>query len=183
MSMTGTTRSPACSEVVSASVPTVRGASTTANEDIATERPLASAACPGVTATATDTATGNRLSTAHAGHPHSASRGSAAGWGQSGTASRLTVRLRCLRLVHQPPLATWPWPQMRHDRPEVLSAAPAEPLRSVATFAEQHWKLRVSVLVRGSRYSRAASHLTSGLSGFQAAEPLPAELPVTRTVV
>ena len=38
-------------------------------------------------------------------------------------------------------------------------------------------------LVRALRYSRAAPHLTSGLPSFQAAEPLPADLPVTRTVV
>jgi hypothetical protein len=36
-SITGTTTSAACSEVVSASVPTVRGASTTAIEDIGTQ--------------------------------------------------------------------------------------------------------------------------------------------------
>src|SRR5215213_2002588 len=59
--MTGTTPSPAFSDVASARVPTVSGASTTANELIATTRPLASADRPGASATAKDTPIGNRL--------------------------------------------------------------------------------------------------------------------------
>jgi hypothetical protein len=58
---TGTTPSAAFIDVASASVPTVRGASTTANDDIITARPLASAARSGASATVTDTAIGNRL--------------------------------------------------------------------------------------------------------------------------
>jgi hypothetical protein len=58
---TGTTPSPAVSDVASASVPTVRGASTTANADIITARPLASIARSGASATATDVPIGNRL--------------------------------------------------------------------------------------------------------------------------
>jgi hypothetical protein len=57
-SMTGTTPSAAFSDVASASVPTVRGASSPANEVIATARPLASTASPGASATATDTPIG-----------------------------------------------------------------------------------------------------------------------------
>src|SRR5215213_2440118 len=59
--MTGTTPRAIFSEVSSASVPTVRGASTTANEDIATTRPLARADCPGASATASDTPIGNKF--------------------------------------------------------------------------------------------------------------------------
>ena len=59
--MTGTTPRAIFSEVTSASVPTVRGASTTANEDIATTRPLARADCLGASATASDTPIGNKF--------------------------------------------------------------------------------------------------------------------------
>src|SRR5215213_10920272 len=59
--MTGTTPRAIFSEVSSASAPTVRGASTTANEDMATTRPLARADCPGASATASDTPIGNKF--------------------------------------------------------------------------------------------------------------------------
>ena len=59
--MTGTTPRATLSDVASASVPTVSGASTTANEDIATTRPLARADCPGASSTASDTPMGYRL--------------------------------------------------------------------------------------------------------------------------
>ena len=60
-STTGTTPSAAFSDVASASVPTVSGASSTANDVIATARPLASAARSGASATVTDMPIGNRL--------------------------------------------------------------------------------------------------------------------------
>src|SRR3954452_9932302 len=57
----GTTPSAAATDVAPASVPTVSGASRTANDVIATARPLADAARPGASATVTDMTIGNRL--------------------------------------------------------------------------------------------------------------------------
>src|SRR3954452_6268060 len=57
----GTTPRAARSEVASASVPTVTGASSTANELTITARPLASAVRSGASPTVTDSPIGNRL--------------------------------------------------------------------------------------------------------------------------
>lgn len=59
--MTGTTASAAFNDVASARVPTVRGASSTANDVIVTARPLARAARPGANAIVRDRPIGNRL--------------------------------------------------------------------------------------------------------------------------
>src|SRR5829696_8099146 len=60
-SMTGTIPRAAFSEVASASVPTVSGASSTANDVMSTARPLASTARSGASVTTTDIPIGNRL--------------------------------------------------------------------------------------------------------------------------